>query len=108
VRSEKLDSLVDLIGELVTVQARLAQLASARADVELDGVSEVVERLTWELRDQVLNIRMLPIGTTFSRFGRLVRDLGEELGNSWQPVTSGSGSESSRRDRGRRQRRKRQ
>jgi len=93
VRSEKLDSLVDLIGELVTVQARLAQLASARADVELDGVSEVVERLTWELRDQVLNIRMLPIGTTFSRFGRLVRDLGEELGKDVVLSTEGAETE---------------
>jgi two-component system chemotaxis sensor kinase CheA len=93
VRSEKLDSLVDLIGELVTVHARLAQLASARHDVELDGVSEEVERLTWELRDQVLNIRMLPIGTTFSRFGRLVRDLGEELGKDVVLSTEGAETE---------------
>jgi two-component system chemotaxis sensor kinase CheA len=93
VRSEKLDSLVDLIGELVTVQARLTQLAAGRADADLDGVSEVVERLTWELRDQVLNIRMLPIGTTFSRFGRLVRDLGEELGKDVELTTEGAETE---------------
>ncbi|PLX80050.1 MAG: chemotaxis protein CheA, partial [Desulfuromonas sp.] len=84
VRSEKLDKLVNLIGELVTVQARLSQFAAADADVdsELVSISEVVERLTWELRDEVLNIRMLPIGTTFNRFRRLVRDLSEELGKN--------------------------
>jgi two-component system chemotaxis sensor kinase CheA len=93
VRSEKLDSLVDLIGELVTVQARLSQAASKREDPELDTISEEVERLTWELREQVLHIRMLPIGTTFSRLGRLVRDLKEELGKNVVLTTEGAETE---------------
>lgn len=93
VRSAKLDTLVDLIGELVTVQARLSQVAAARVDADLDAVSEEVERLTWELRDQVLNIRMLPIGTTFSRFDRLARDLGEELGKDVTLTTEGAETE---------------
>jgi len=93
VRSEKLDALVDLVGELVTVQARLSQAAGNRADAELAAIAEAVERLTWDLRDQVLGVRMLPIGSTFSRFRRLVRDLGDELGKEIEFVTEGADTE---------------
>jgi two-component system chemotaxis sensor kinase CheA len=93
VKSERLDKLVNLIGELVTVQARLSQLAGGREDAVLMAVAEEVERLTWELRDQVLTIRMLPIGSTFSRFKRLVRDLGSELGKDVVLFTEGAETE---------------
>jgi len=93
VRSEKLDSLVNLVGELVTVQARLSRISEHREDAELQGVSEVVERLTWDLRDQILNIRMIPIGTTFSTFNRLVRDLSQELGKNVDLITRGAETE---------------
>jgi two-component system chemotaxis sensor kinase CheA len=93
VRSERLDSLVDLIGELVTVQARLSQTAVGRADAGLLAIAEEVERLTWALRDQVLGIRMLPIATTFSRFRRLVRDLAGELGKEVELVAEGGETE---------------
>lgn len=93
VRSEKLDSLVDLIGELVTVQARLSQTTAGQEDSILSEIAEEVERLTWEMRDHILNIRMLPIGTTFSRFQRLVRDLSRELGKEAQLVTAGAETE---------------
>ncbi|MRR10792.1 chemotaxis protein CheA, partial [bacterium] len=93
VKSEKLDSLVNLIGELVTVQARLSQIAQDQQMADLLNVSEVVERLTWELRDQVLTIRMLPIGATFNKFRRLVHDLSQELGKNVQLVTEGAETE---------------
>jgi two-component system chemotaxis sensor kinase CheA len=93
VRSRKLDSLVDLIGELVTVQARLSQTAGSRNDADLSAVAEEVERLTWDLRDQVLNIRMLPIGSTFSKLNRLVRDLSAELNKEVVLETSGAATE---------------
>ncbi len=93
VRSDKLDSLVDLVGELVTVQARLSQLGARKDDAELIAVAEEVERLTWQMRDQVLNIRMLPIGSTFSRFRRLVRDLSTELGKEIELITEGAETE---------------
>jgi len=93
VKSERLDNLVNLIGELVTVQARLSQLSTGREDAALMAVAEEVERLTWELRDQVLTIRMLPIGSTFSRFKRLVRDLGDELGKDVMLFTEGGETE---------------
>lgn len=93
VRSDKLDSLVDLVGELVTVQARLSQLAAGMDDARLIAVAEDVERLTWQMRDQVLNIRMLPIGSTFGKFRRLVRDLSAELGKDVELTTEGAETE---------------
>jgi two-component system chemotaxis sensor kinase CheA len=93
VRSDRLDSLVDLVGELVTVQARLSQLAARKDDVDLAAVAEEVERLTWQMRDQVLGIRMLPIGSTFSKLRRLVRDLSAELGKDIELTTEGAETE---------------
>jgi two-component system, chemotaxis family, sensor kinase CheA len=93
VPAERLDTLVNLVGELVTVQARLSQTAAGRTDAELSAIAEEVERLTAELRDNALNIRMLPIGTTFSKFQRLVRDLSAELGKEVEMVTSGAETE---------------
>ena len=93
VPAEKLDILVNLVGELVTVQARLSQVASAARDVQLVNIAEEVERLTGELRDNALNIRMLPIGTTFSKFKRLVRDLSVELGKEIEMTTDGADTE---------------
>ncbi len=93
VASEKLDQLINLVGELVVTQARLTQVASQHKDTELVEPVEEVERLTAELRDCVLNIRMLPIGTTFAKFKRLVRDLSAELGKEVVMVTEGAETE---------------
>lgn len=93
VSSDKLDKLVNLVGELVTVQARLSQFTAAHGLPGLSAIAEEVERLTWELRDSALNIRMLPIGTTFSRFKRLVRDLSNELGKHVELKTDGAETE---------------
>lgn len=93
VSAEKLDELVNLVGELVTTQARLTQLASLRDDAEIISVSEEVERITWSLRDSALNIRMLPIGSTFNKFKRLVRDLSQELGKEVELTTDGAETE---------------
>ncbi|MEW6118114.1 MAG: chemotaxis protein CheA [Nitrospirota bacterium] len=93
VPSEKLDKLVDLVGELVTVQARLSQTAASGNDARLISLAEEVERLTAELRDNTMNIRMLPIGTTFTKFRRLVRDLSSELGKEIEMTTDGAETE---------------
>jgi len=93
VASEKLDMLVNLIGELVTVQAHLSQTAAGGNDAKLLSIAEEVERLTAELRDNTMNIRMLPIGTTFSKFKRLVRDLSRELGKEIELETEGGETE---------------
>lgn len=93
VPSERLDSLVNLVGELVTVQARLSQTSARRNDAELVSIAEEVERLTSELRDKTMGIRMLQIGTSFSKFKRLVRDLSKELGKEIELTTSGAETE---------------
>jgi two-component system chemotaxis sensor kinase CheA len=93
VATDKLDSLVNLVGELVTVQARLSQTALSIQNGELSSIAEEVERLTASLRDNTMNIRMLPIGTTFSKFKRLVRDLSAELGKEIELTTDGAETE---------------
>ena len=93
VRSDKLDGLVDLVGELVTVQAHLSQTAGGQADPELLSISEEVERLISELRDTAMSLRMVPIGSTFSKFQRLVRDLSGEMGKEIELTTEGAETE---------------
>jgi two-component system chemotaxis sensor kinase CheA len=93
VAAGKLDKLVDLVGELVIVQAQISQLVGERGDQVLQSLAEELERLSDELRDSTLGIRMLPIGTTFSRFSRLVRDLSGELGKKIELRTEGAETE---------------
>lgn len=93
VPAERLDHLVNLVGEQVTVQARLGQLAQTLKMPELTLIAEEVARLTADLRDSTLNIRMLPIGATFSKFRRLVRDLSTELGKEIEMTTAGEETE---------------
>ncbi len=93
VAAEKLDVMVDLVGELVTIQANLSRKASLVNDPELLNIAEEVERLTAELRDNTMSIRMLPIGTTFRKFKRLVRDLAQELGKEVVLTTAGGETE---------------
>ncbi|MBF0448523.1 MAG: chemotaxis protein CheA [Magnetococcales bacterium] len=93
VPSDKLDNLVDLVGELVTVQARLNQLSNSRDNHDLQVIAEEVERLTGELRDNTMSIRMLAIGSTFNKFKRLVRDLSKELGKEIEMTTAGAETE---------------
>jgi len=93
VPAEKLDLLVNLVGELVTVQAHLSQTAALQGNADFASIAEEVERLTNDLRDTALNIRMLPIGTTFSKFKRLVRDLSQELGKEIEMETEGAETE---------------
>jgi two-component system chemotaxis sensor kinase CheA len=93
VPSARLDRLVGLVGELVVNQSRLAQAASHGDAPELASPIEELERLVAELRDDVLGIRMMPIGTLFGRFRRLVHDLSAELGKQIDLVTNGEETE---------------
>lgn len=93
VATDRLDTLVNLVGELVTVQARLSQTALVRGIPEFLSIAEEVERLTVSLRDNTMSIRMLPIGTTFSKFKRAVRDLSAELGKEIELTTEGAETE---------------
>lgn len=93
VSSEKLDTLVDLIGELVTFNARLEQVAIEKNIPILKNLSEQCGRLAVSLRDTSMEIRMLPIGTLFTRFRRTVRDLAEQLGKEIELVIEGAETE---------------
>ena len=93
VSSEKLDQLIDLVAEMVTFNARLGQLAQDMKLSQLTSLSELSERLILSLRDTSMDMRMLPIGTIFSRFKRLVRDLANELGKNIEMVTEGAETE---------------
>ena len=93
VNSTKLDKLIDLVGELVTFNARLTQLSGGLHSPHLSTLSEQGERLILELRDTTMDMRMLPIGTIFSRFRRLVRDLSSETQKSIELITEGEETE---------------
>lgn len=93
VPAERLDELMDRVGELVIAQSRLSQLAGSSADIMLRSVSEDVERLSGELRDTMMVLRMVPVGSLFSRFRRLVHDLARETGKVIELETEGETTE---------------
>ncbi len=93
VSTEKLDNMVNLVGELVTTQAQLAQISYNHSDMKLSYINESLQRLVEELRDTALGIRMMPVGNTFGRFRRLVRDLSRELGKEIRLETIGEDTE---------------
>ncbi len=76
----RLDGLMDLIGELVTVRGRLNELAAHARDPAIDDVAIQVSRLSRELQAEIIQARMTPVWQVFDRFPRLVRDLARELG----------------------------
>ncbi|MEP9375027.1 chemotaxis protein CheA [Mesorhizobium sp. KR1-2] len=93
VPAERLDELMDRVGELVIAQSRLSQLADRSVDIPLRSVSEDIERLSKELRDTMMMLRMVPIGQLFGRFRRLVHDLSRETGKVIDLVTEGETTE---------------
>ncbi|MDR2876627.1 MAG: chemotaxis protein CheA [Chromatiales bacterium] len=80
---EKLDELINTVGELVITQSMLSQFATGRGDHSSDdlknGLSQL-ERQMRALQESVMRVRMLPISFVFNRFPRMVRDLGSRLG----------------------------
>lgn len=90
----RIDQLVNLIGELTITQQRLAQItSSAISETRLRNTVKTAKRLTGELRNCILSIRMIPIGTTFSKFRRYVRDTSNELGKEIELITEGEETE---------------
>ena len=83
----RLDNLMNLVGELVIDRTRMAQIGSNLkelfSDKNIDDLHETlghIGRITSDLQDQIMKIRMLPIETVFNRFPRLVRDLAKKMG----------------------------
>jgi two-component system, chemotaxis family, sensor kinase CheA len=93
---DKVDQLVNLVGELVITQAMIAQ-ACTRLDPAAQrtlatGFADL-ERHTRQLQDAVMAIRMIPMGSVFARYPRLLRDLGATLGKQFRLVTEGGATE---------------
>lgn len=93
VRAEKLDELITLVGELVIAGAATRLLAQRSGNGELIDSTTSAEALVEQVRDRALKLRMVPIGETFARFKRVVRDLGLELGKEVELVVSGADTE---------------
>ena len=93
VPAERLDELMDRVGELVIAQSRLSQVAHSGHDLILRSVSEEIERLAGELRDTMMVLRMVPVSQLFGRFRRLVHNLSRDTGKAIDLVTEGETTE---------------
>ncbi|MDH5719360.1 MAG: chemotaxis protein CheA [Spirochaetia bacterium] len=93
IEAEKLDSLINQVGELVITVANVNQLADKNGDKELLEASSVMSRLVEEIRDSAMNVRMVQIGETFRKFERVVRDLSKNLGKKIRLEISGGDTE---------------
>lgn len=93
VQAERLDELMDRVGELVIAQARLSQIAHSGNDLAIKAIAEEIERLASGLRDSTMGVRMVPMGSLFARFRRLVHDLSRDLGKPVDFVTVGEDTE---------------
>lgn len=98
---ERLDNLVNLVGELITDRNHLKQLHSrtARTNSNYDKIAETIMHLgqiTDELQGEVMHIRMFPISTVFSKFPRMVHDLSLKIGKQIEVIVQGEKTEMDR------------
>ena len=96
---DKVDGVINRVGELVITQAMLAQIGAELADEEHPAVDKLIqglaqlERNTRDLQEDVMRIRMLPISFVFNRFPRLVHDISQQLGKEVELRLSGEQTE---------------
>lgn len=93
IQSDKLDQLINLVGEIVISGAAVSLLAQRTSDSALHEATSTLSRLVEEIRDGALQLRMVQIGETFTRFNRVVRDVSRELGKDIGLVISGAETE---------------
>lgn len=93
VDADKLDHLINLVGELVIAGATTTLLAHRRGDEELLESNSAMGRLVEEIRDSALRLRMVQIADTFNRFQRVVRDVSQEIGKDIRLEISGGETE---------------
>lgn len=93
VDAQRLGHLIDLIGELVTSSAAIRVLVKRAGVEDMNEVIDGVEYLVSEIRDNALQLRMVPIGDSLSRFKRVVRDTCRELGKEIELVITGGETE---------------
>ncbi|WP_411387173.1 chemotaxis protein CheA [Pseudomonas sp. MPB03] len=93
VNADKLDELINLVGELVIASAGASLLARTCHNDPLQEATSSVSGLVEEILDGALRLRMIPIGETFNRFRRVVRDVSQELGKDIDLIISGAETE---------------
>jgi two-component system chemotaxis sensor kinase CheA len=93
VHADKLDQLIDLVGELVIAGASANLLALKSSQSDLVEATSILSRLVESIRDSALQLRMVQIGDTFTRFNRVVRDVSKELGKEIELSISGAETE---------------
>ncbi|OCR21693.1 chemotaxis protein CheA [Pseudomonas syringae] len=93
VNADKLDELINLVGELVIASAGASLLARTCNNDPLQESTSTVSGLVEEILDGALRLRMIPIGDTFNRFRRVVRDVSQELGKDIDLIISGAETE---------------
>lgn len=93
VPSERLDNLMNLVSELMTLQAKLGTLTEQNPQPELLGVSENLEKISTRLRDNAFSMCLVPLENMVTPFHRLVRDLASELNKEIDFVTEGTETE---------------
>ena len=93
IATERLDELMDRVGELVIAEARLQALTETSSDPAMLLVAEDIQRLIAGLRDATMSMRMVPIGSILGRFRRLMRDLSTSLNKPLEFVTVGEDTE---------------
>jgi len=93
VQAAKLDQLIDLVGEMVIASAGANMLARKSGEGALVESTSVITMLVEQIRDSALQLRMVQIGETFTRFQRVVRDTSRELGKDIELIIRGSEAE---------------
>lgn len=90
---DKLDSLLNLVGELVINKTRLEQIGITHKLPDLVETIEQMDRVTTDLQAVVMKVRMVPVGQVFNRFPRMVRDLSHELSKEVNLIIQGEETE---------------
>ncbi|MDG0024791.1 chemotaxis protein CheA [Trinickia sp. Y13] len=91
--ADKLDHLIDLVGELITASASTELAARKAHNTELRESAATLNNLIQKVRDSALQLRMVKIGATFNRFRRVVHDVAQELGKRIDLVVEGEDTE---------------
>lgn len=94
---DRLDQLMNLVGELVITKTRLEQLLALHTGSEIEEALKGLGRISSTLQDVVMQARMVPVAQVFNRFPRMIRDMAKELGKEINLVISGEETELDRR-----------
>lgn len=93
VRADKLDELINLVGEMVIAGAGASLIAECSGNAPLVEAQSVVARLMEDIRDRALRLRMVPIGETFARFHRVLREVSRDIGKDIELIVEGGDTE---------------